>query len=319
LHLVAFASMLSVRMLSSLLAHVSTLIHTSLDQHAALLLYCCAGVVSWWCGLVGALHEKPEEWRAEASFAALPTLLASINQQYWQHSVRGSRPGQAGLHHGILWHTTNYGILGCGQASGRSGASKQLSHMMYACTSKLLQYNSAVFAGFVLSDLMCTGCCSCCAYILKVSNNWAALQRLLVRCVLPSLGAQQASQQHLGIVPGGGLKDLGGAPLPAQQVRSAVTELATLVTGLSSAVCQMPDCTFSSKRPPTRVHAALACTRVGSGIWCKTVCAQRLPLLLLCCRAMRCCLRALLSARHLGLCSYTSAGEGGSKGWCMIF
>jgi hypothetical protein len=71
---------------------------------AAMVLCCCAGVMSWWCGLVGALHQKPEEWRAEASFAALPTLLASINQQYWQHSVRGSRPGWA-----IPWHTRLWG------------------------------------------------------------------------------------------------------------------------------------------------------------------------------------------------------------------
>jgi hypothetical protein len=76
--------------------------------------------------------------------------------------------------------------------------------------------------------------------VQQVSNNWAALQRLLVRCVLPSLGAQQqASQQHMGIVPGGGLRDLGGAPLPAQQVRPAATEHATLVADSNSLVCQI--------------------------------------------------------------------------------
>jgi hypothetical protein len=53
---------------------------------------------------------------------------------------------------------------------------------------------------------------------LQGSNNWQALQKLLVRCVLPALGAQQGSQQQLGIVPGGGVRDLAGAPLAAGQV-----------------------------------------------------------------------------------------------------
>jgi hypothetical protein len=67
--------------------------HTSRTISAALLLCDCAGVLSWWCGLVGALHEPPEEWRAEA-FTALPTLLTGINQSYIvHHLVGGSRLG----------------------------------------------------------------------------------------------------------------------------------------------------------------------------------------------------------------------------------
>jgi heterodisulfide reductase subunit C len=70
---------------------------------------------------------------------------------------------------------------------------------------------------FIWPCLTCCACAICCRGILQ-GSTWLTLQRLLVRCVLPSLGAQQQQQQHLGIVPGGGLRDLGGAALPAQQV-----------------------------------------------------------------------------------------------------
>lgn len=92
-------------------------------------------------------------------------------------------------------------------------------------------------AGLRLSLLHC--CCCCC--ILQGGSNWQALQRLLVRCVLPALGAQQPGQaQAVGIVPGGGLRDLGGAPLPAQQVReAAVMGYHALTTQISSmAACK---------------------------------------------------------------------------------
>jgi hypothetical protein len=61
---------------------------------AAHLAAAVSGVLGWWAGLVGALHEKPEEWRADA-FTSLPSMLTSMQQQYLPAPVRGCTAASA--------------------------------------------------------------------------------------------------------------------------------------------------------------------------------------------------------------------------------
>jgi hypothetical protein len=105
--------------------------HMSHAKRPVLLLCCCAGVVSWWCGLVGALHEKPEEWRADA-FTALPTTLASMTQHY--AVMGGSKCGQlreCGVTQAGMTQTSGKKIYVCLQ--------RQMSRHTQHCTVELLR------------------------------------------------------------------------------------------------------------------------------------------------------------------------------------
>lgn len=191
------------------------------------------GVLSWWHGLLASLDQQPAEW-GYSRLEQIPSALAPMERSYISSSVSRlcQMKGGCGMllsRHALVCAATtthHVGTLAAALATGRAAnMPATLTPVAIGSSPSSLYVVKALLVSYAMLSTIALSPPTA-AVVLPLqdgsSSTWSQLQRLLVRCILPCLGAQltrcPAAAANRGIVPGSGVKDLHGVPLTPQQV-----------------------------------------------------------------------------------------------------